>query len=167
MEEWWQTQYYSFVVSFLFYSKWIVSKASHKWDDPTVAVEHLGRRRPRSSQLLTLHHGLSRGAGEEDGAGLGGGEHWLDVEPLARQSCVAAARAWSLPHGGRDALMPLCWRCSRQLGLLLRAPRLQTLYKSDRDINHRYPACTCTIQFQLRFLLKLCTSQRRLSLSVG
>lgn len=88
--------------------------------------------RPRTSQLFALQHGLSGGAGEEDGAGLRRGEHWLDVKPLARQSCVAAACARSLPHGGRDALMPLCWRCSRQLVLLLRVPRLQTLYKFEQ-----------------------------------
>lgn len=66
-----------------------------------------------ASQLLALQHGLRRGAGEQDGVGLQRGENWLDVEPLARQSCVAAARALSLFHGCRDVLMPLCWRRSR------------------------------------------------------
>lgn len=86
----------------------------------TAVAEHF---RLRTSQLFALQHGLSGGAGEEDRAGLGCGEHWLDVKPLARQSGVAAARARSLPHGGRDALVPLCWRCSRQLVLPLGVPR--------------------------------------------
>lgn len=82
------------------------------------------------SQLFALQHGLGRGAGEEDGAGLRCGESWLDVKPLACQSCVAAACARSLPHGRRDALMPLCWRCSRQLVLLLGVTRLNIEHMS-------------------------------------
>lgn len=91
----------------------------------TAAAEQSYQGRPRTSQLFALQHGLSGGAGEEDGAGLRRGEHGRDVKALARQSCVAAACARRLPHGGRDALMPLCWRCSRQLVLLLKGPRLQ------------------------------------------
>lgn len=71
------------------------------------------RGSPCVSQLLALQHGLGRGAGEQDGAGVRRGESELDVEPLACQSCIAAARARSLFHGCGDALMPLCWRCSR------------------------------------------------------
>lgn len=70
-------------------------------------ANQMTRERRQASQLFALQHGLGRGAGEEDGAGLRGGEHGLDVKPLARQSCVAAACPWSLPHRGRDALMPL------------------------------------------------------------
>lgn len=33
------------------------------------------RQRPQTSQLFALQHGLGGGAGEEDGAGLGCGEH--------------------------------------------------------------------------------------------
>lgn len=60
------------------------------------------------SQLLTLQHGLGRRAGEQDGVGVRCGESKLDVEPLARQSCVSAACVLSRFHGCRDALMPLC-----------------------------------------------------------
>lgn len=60
------------------------------------------------SQLLTLQHDLRRGAGEQDGAGLWSGENCLDVEPLACQSCIAAACTWRFLHWCRDALMPLC-----------------------------------------------------------
>lgn len=70
-------------------------------------ANQMTQRRSQASQLFALQHGLGGGTGEEDGAGLRGGEHGLDVKPLARQSCVAAACPRSLPHGGRDALMPL------------------------------------------------------------
>lgn len=70
-------------------------------------ANQMTQRHSQASQLFALQHGLGGGAGEEDGAGLRGGEHGLDVKPLASQSCVAAACPWSLPHGSRDALMPL------------------------------------------------------------
>lgn len=125
------------------------------------------------SQLLTLQHGLRRGAGEQDGAGLQRGEDRLDVKPLACQSCIAAACARSFLHLCRDALMPLCWRCSRQLVLLHRAvswkcgPLLDKVdsYTAIHSIYHRYQACRCRLQFQPHFLLTPCTSQHHLLLS--
>lgn len=73
------------------------------------------------SQLLALQRDFGRGAGEQEGAGVQCWERRPNVEPLAGQGGVAAARARHFLHGRRDALMPLCWGCSRQLLLEWRA----------------------------------------------
>lgn len=74
----------------------------------TLQTRHTLRPHP-SSQLLALQRGLGGAAGEQEGAGVRRGEGGPDVEPLARQSRVAAARSPGLPHGRRDALVPLRW----------------------------------------------------------
>ena len=66
------------------------------------------------SQLVALQLRLPRGAGEQDGSALSGRESRLDVQPLAREGCVAGARARRRLHGRGDTLVPL--GCGRQSG---------------------------------------------------
>lgn len=169
MVEWWQTHYCIFVVvvvvvvSFLFYSEWIVSKAWHKSKPDS-------SRGTFSTSDLTALRSLAwpqRGSWRR---GWGWSRMWGTLT-----WCQAPGR--SERRSGCPCAEPSSWGqgCSGATVLKVQqtarvttwSSTLQTLYKSDNYINHRYPVCTCTIQFQLRFWLKLCTSPRRLSSLVG